>query len=205
MPAPAFTQLSALAAPLDMINVDTDKIIPARYLSRPRGPDYPGLAFHDIRFDAEGNEKPDFILNQAPYRNAKILVANSNFGCGSSREAAVYVLYDYGIRTVIAPSFGDIHYENELQNGMLPVKLPEQTCATLRRQLHDKPGAHMRVDLAAQTVTGPDGAVYAFEIAASHKERLLKGLDDVGLVMQHIDAIEAFEKAYLKDMPWLAV
>src|SRR5471030_1832642 len=142
-----FTKLTAIAAPLDMANIDTDKIIPGRFLRKLRGPGYERLAFHDIRFDADGNEKPDFVLNQAPYRNAKILVAGANFGCGSSREAAVYVLYDYGIRSVIAPSFGDIHYGNELQNGMLPVTLSDDICRKLRLQLHASPGAQITVDL----------------------------------------------------------
>ena len=199
-----FTTLTAVAAPIDLANVDTDKIIPARFLRKPRGPGYADLAFHDIRFDAEGKENPAFVLNQAPYRNARILVAGANFGCGSSREAAVYVLYDYGIRSVIAPSFGDIHYGNELQNGMLPVILPDPVCQKLRQQLHEQPGAHISIDLEAQTVTAPDGAVHRFEIDASHRERLLKGLDDVGLVLQNIKAIEAFEQRYHREMPWLA-
>lgn len=200
----SFIKLTALAAPIDMANVDTDKIIPARFLRRLRGPGYERLAFHDIRFDAEGRERPDFVLNQAPYRNAKILVAGANFGCGSSREAAVYVLYDYGIRAVVAPSFGDIHYGNELQNGMLPVVLPEATVQTLRQQLHDQPGAQISIDLESQVVTGPDGTAYRFEIDPNHKERLLKGLDDIGLVMQHIKEIEAFEKRHCEELPWLA-
>lgn len=199
-----FTKLTAVAAPLDMANIDTDKIIPARFLRKLRGPDYERWAFHDIRFDADGNEKPDFVLNQAPYRNTKILVAAANFGCGSSRESAVYVLFDYGIRSVIAPSFGDIHYGNELQNGMLPVVLPDETCQKLRQQLHDKPGAQIGIDLESQTVTGPDGAAYRFDIDSNHKERLLKGLDDIGLVMQNIKEIEAFEKKHHSEMPWLA-
>ena len=199
-----FTTLTAVAAPIDMANVDTDKIIPARFLRKLRGPGYADLAFHDIRYDANGKPNPDFILNRAPYRAARILVAGANFGCGSSREAAVYVLYDYGIRSVIAPSFGDIHYGNELQNGMLPVILPDATCQALRQQLHERPGAQVSIDLEAQTVTAPDGAVHRFEIDANHKERLLKGLDDVGLVMQNIAEIEAFEQRYHREMPWLA-
>ena len=199
-----FTKLTAIAAPLDMANIDTDKIIPARFLRKLRGPDYERWAFHDIRFDADGKENPGFVLNQAPYRSAKILVAGANFGCGSSREAAVYVLYDYGIRSVIAPSFGDIHYGNELQNGMLPVVLPDEACQKLRRQLHEKPGAQISVDLESQTVTGPDGSIYRFDIDPNHKERLLKGLDDIGLVMQNIGEIEAFERKHHSDMPWLA-
>ena len=199
-----FTRLTAVAAPLDMANIDTDKIIPARFLRRLRGPGYDKLAFHDIRYDANGNDRPDFILNQAPYRNARILVAGANFGCGSSREAAVYVLYDYGIRAVIAPSFGDIHYGNELQNGMLPVTLPDAICQKLRQQLRDRPGAQLAIDLESQTVTGPDGTIHRFDIDANHKERLLKGLDDIGLVMQNINEIEAFEQRHHRELPWLA-
>jgi 3-isopropylmalate/(R)-2-methylmalate dehydratase small subunit len=199
-----FTKLTGVAAPLELANIDTDKIIPARFLRRLRGPGYEKLAFHDIRYDADGKDRPDFVLNQAPYRHAKILVAGANFGCGSSREAAVYVLFDYGIRAVIAPSFGDIHYGNELQNGMLPVVLPDATCQNLRQQLRDSPGAEISVDLEAQTVTAPDGATYRFEIDANHKERLLKGLDDIGLVMQNIQAIEAFESRHHSELPWLA-
>jgi 3-isopropylmalate/(R)-2-methylmalate dehydratase small subunit len=199
-----FTQLTAVAAPLDIANVDTDKLIPARFLKKARGPGYEKLLFRDIRYDADGNEKPDFVLNQAPYRNAKILVAGPNFGCGSSREAAVYVLFDNGFRSVIAPSFGDIHAGNQLQNGMLPVVLPDAVCQKLRQQLHDQPGAQITVDLQSQTVTGPDGTAYRFDIDPGHKERLLKGLDDIGLVMQNIAEIEAFEKKHHAELPWLA-
>ena len=199
-----FTQLTAIAAPIDLANVDTDQIIPARFLRKLRGPGYERLAFHDIRFDADGKENPDFVLNKPPYRDAKILVAGANFGCGSSREAAVYVLFDYGVRSVIAPSFGDIHYGNQLQNGMLPVMLSDEICQKLRRQLHAEPGAQISVDLEAQKVTGPDSATYRFEIEPNHKERLLKGLDDIGLVMQNIKEIEAFEQRHQSEMPWLA-
>ncbi|MDB5810188.1 MAG: 3-isopropylmalate dehydratase small subunit [Betaproteobacteria bacterium] len=199
-----FTKITGVAAPLELANIDTDKIIPARYLRRLREPGYEKLAFHDIRYDADGKDRPDFVLNQAPYRQAKILVAGANFGCGSSREAAVYVLWDYGIRAVIAPSFGDIHYGNELQNGMLPVVLPDATCAKLRQQLRDKPGADIGVDLESQTVTGPDGTAYRFEIDPNAKERLLKGLDDIGLVMQYEKEIETFEAKHHRELPWLA-
>ena len=200
----AFTKLTAVAAPLDMANIDTDKIIPGRFLRKLRGPGYDKLAFHDIRFHADGSENPDFVLNKAPYRAAKILVAATNFGCGSSREAAVYVMFDFGIRAVIAPSFGDIHYGNELQNGMLPVVLPDAVCASLRAQLHASPGATISIDLDAQHVAAPDGARHAFEIDANAKERLLKGLDDIGLVMQYSNEIEAFEQRHRQAMPWLA-
>ena len=200
-----FTTLRAVAAPIDIVNCDTDRIIPARFLRKPRVPGYERWLFHDMRFDAEGRERPDFVLNQAPYRNARILVAGANYGCGSSREQAVYVMYDYGIRCVIAPSFGDIHYGNALQNGFLPVVLPEADCARLREQLHASPGAEITVDLPAQTVTGPDGTVYRFDIDPAAKERLVKGLDDVGLVLQHIERIEGFEARYLEEYPWASV
>jgi 3-isopropylmalate/(R)-2-methylmalate dehydratase small subunit len=126
-----FTKLTATAAPIDILNCDTDRIIPARFLRKPREPGFERWLFHDIRFDAEGNERPEFILNQPAYRNARILVADANYGCGSSREAAVYVMYDYGIRSVIAPSFGDIHYGNALQNGFLPIVLTHEECQRL--------------------------------------------------------------------------
>lgn len=201
----AFTQLTAVAAPIDIVNCDTDRIIPARFLRKARVPGYERWLFHDMRFDGDGNERPEFILNQAPYRNAKILVAAANYGCGSSREQAVYVMYDYGIRSVIAPSFGDIHYGNALQNGFLPIVLDEQTCARLREQLHTSPGASITIDLPAQTVTGPDGAVHRFEIDPGAKERLVKGLDDVGLVLQHIERIQGFEHRYFDEHPWVRV
>ncbi|HSN41460.1 MAG TPA: 3-isopropylmalate dehydratase small subunit [Burkholderiales bacterium] len=199
-----FTKFTAVAVPLDMANIDTDKIVPARFLRKARGADYGKYLFHDIRYRADGSDDPGFILNQAPYRNAQILVAGDNFGCGSSRESAVWVLTDYGIRAVIAPSFGDIHYGNALQNGLLPVRLPDESVKTLQRQLHERPGALIAVDLESQTVTGPDGAAYLFDIDPNSKEKLLKGLDDIGLVMQNIEAIEAFEKRYHGELPWLA-
>ncbi|HSQ05243.1 MAG TPA: 3-isopropylmalate dehydratase small subunit, partial [Burkholderiales bacterium] len=133
-----------------------------------------------------------------------ILVAGANFGCGSSREGAVYALIDYGIRAVIAPSFGDIHYANEIQNSMLPAIVSEEVSRHLRDELHQHPGAQITVDLTSQTITGPDGARHAFEIEANYKERLLKGLDDVDLVLQYLPQIEAWEKRYREEMPWRA-
>ena len=199
-----FTKLTAVAVPFDMANIDTDKIIPARFLRKPRLPGYDPYLFHDMRFNADGSERPEFILNQPAYRGAGILVTGANFGCGSSREGAAYAMLDYGIRCVIAPSFGDIHYANELQNGMLPVILPEEVCRRLRGQLHDQPGAQLTVDLDAQTVTGPDGTTHRFEIDPIYRERLLKGLDDVGLVLQYQPEIEDFERGHYGEMPWLA-
>lgn len=201
-----FTRLTAVAAPLELANVDTDKIIPARFLRKLRTADagYDPYLFHDLRFDDAGRERPDFMLNQPAYRGAGILVAGPNFGCGSSREGAVYALIDCGIRSVIAPSFGDIHYANELQNGMLPVVLPEAACAMLREQLRQRPGARITVDLEAQTVTAPDGALHRFDIDSNTREKLLKGLDDVALVLEHLPEIEAFEKRHHGALPWLA-
>lgn len=198
-----FTKITAVAAPFDMANIDTDKIIPARYLRKPREPGYDPYLFYDLRYDADGRERPDFVLNQPAYRSAGILVAGANFGCGSSREGAVYAMLDRGIRSVIAPSFGDIHYANELQNGMLPVILPEAVCTALRAQLHAAPGAMITIDLESQTVTAPDGAVHRFEIDAVYRDRLLKGLDDVALVLEYVRQIEVFEQRHYAEMPWL--
>lgn len=199
-----FTRLTAVAAPLDMSNVDTDKLLPSRFFRKARGSGLQQYLLHDIRFDADGREKPDFVLHQAPYREARILVTGPNFGSGSAREGAVYVVVDYGFRAVIAPSFGDIYYGNMLQNGLLPVVLPETACDSLRAQLREKPGAQITIDLEAQTVTAPDGASHRFEIDAGAKERLVKGLDDIDLILQHLPAIEAFEQRQSAVMPWRA-
>jgi 3-isopropylmalate/(R)-2-methylmalate dehydratase small subunit len=201
-----FTQLTAVAAPFDMANIDTDKIIPARFLRKLRNSEagYGPWLFYDMCFDADGKERPEFVLNQRPWRNTGIIVAAENFGCGSSREGAAYAMLDWGISAVIAPSFGDIHYANEIQNGMLPAILAEEHCAVLRAQLKATPGASLSIDLETQTITGPDGKTYRFEIDAVYKERLLKGLDDVGLVLQELPAIEAFEKRHFAQRPWLA-
>lgn len=201
-----FTKLTAVAAPIDIANVDTDKIIPARYLRKLRSPaaGYEPYLFYDLRFDAEGRERPEFVLNQPAYRNAGILVANVNFGCGSSREGAAYAMMDHGIRSVIAPSFGDIHYANEIQNGMLPAIVSEPVCSELRDQLRAKPGAELTIDLGAQTITDTNGEAHHFEIDPIYKERLLKGLDEVGLVLAHLPEIEAFEKRHFAERPWIA-
>ncbi len=198
-----FTTLTAVAAPIDLANVDTDKIFPARFLRKPRDPGYDPWLFHDMRLDGEGRERPEFILNQTPYRQARILVAGPNFGCGSSREGAVYALLDAGFLCVIAPSFGDIHYANEIQNGMLPAIVSEETSAKLRKLLHEQPGTELTVDLPAQTISAPEGTSYRFDIEGMYKERLLKGLDDVGLVLEQLPAIEAYEARRKVEMPWV--
>ena len=189
-----FTSLSAVAAPIELPNIDTDRVIPARFLKKPKGaPGYAGFLFHDIRFNADGSEKADFVLNQAPYRDAQILVAAENFGCGSSREMAVWALEAYGVRAVIAPSLGDIFHQNCFKNGLLPVILAGAVAAGLRRQLHARPGATIAVDLESQTVTGPDSARHRFDIDPFRKELLLTGRDEIELTLERLAAIEAFE------------
>ena len=201
-----FSTLTAVAMPLDLANVDTDKLIPARFLRKLRSAEagYDPWLFYDMRFDANGAERPEFLLNQAPYRNARILVADVNFGCGSSREGAAYALLDYGFRAVIAASFGDIHYANEIQNGMLPAIVPQAVCKELRDQLYAKPGAELTIALEPQTITDTRGTVHRFEIDPVYRERLLKGLDEVGMVLQHLPEIEAFERRHYSERPWIA-
>ena len=199
----AFTRLTAIAAPLDHANVDTDRIIPARFLRKPRSDGYDRYLFHDVRFTDDGDEVADFVLNRAPFRDAAILVADGNFGCGSSREGAVYALADHGIRAIIAPSFGDIFYRNCLKNGLLPIGLPADAVAGWRRRLHGAPGATIAIDLPAQTVTGPDGTTRSFAINAFAKTCLLEGLDDIQLTLQHEAQIAAYEKRGAAVSTWL--
>lgn len=192
----AFTRLKAPAIPIDIANCDTDQIIPARFLRHtPDHAGYDRFLFHDLRFDSDGGEKPDFIFNQAPYGDGGIIVADVNWGCGSSREAAVHALLANGIRAVIAPSFGDIHYNNCLKNGVLPVRLARETCNGLRARLHQTPGAEIEIDLGPQRLTGPDGEVHDFEIDPFDKHCLLEGLDDISLTLEYETEIAAFEAA----------
>jgi 3-isopropylmalate/(R)-2-methylmalate dehydratase small subunit len=198
----AFTTLDAIAVPIDTANTDTNQLCPTRFNKVPRGPDYARILFHDQRFDKEGSEK-EHILNIEPFRQARIVVANRNWGCGSSRESAVYALWEFGIRCVIAPSFGDIHANNCYKNGLLPLVLTDEECTSLRRQLHDNPGARIAVDLAAQTVTGPAGQTFRFEIHPVRKLCLLQGLDDIARTQQFQQQIDRFESAYRVERPWL--
>jgi 3-isopropylmalate/(R)-2-methylmalate dehydratase small subunit len=198
-----FQHLDAVATPLATANVDTDQIIPARFLWRKRHEGWGHLLFHDLRFADDGAAKPDFVLNRDAYCDAGILVADVNFGCGSSREAAVWSLYDYGFRAVIAASFGDIFFNNSFQNGLLPIVLPRERVAALRAELEQRPGAHIAVDLAGETVRGPDGTVDRFTVDPFRKELLLAGTDDISFTLRHRDAIAAFEKAYEADVPWI--
>jgi 3-isopropylmalate/(R)-2-methylmalate dehydratase small subunit len=191
----AFTTLTAIAAPLDMSNVDTDQIIPARFMRRPRDERYSQYGFHDLRFTPEGQKRDDLILNRSPFDQAGILVAARNFGVGSSREAAVYALLALGIRCVVAESFGDIFFSNALKNGLLPVRLPEAACAVLRAHLAAHPGATVTVDLARNILAAPDGATHAFAIPPFARDCLLRGLDEIGMTLSLLPEIEAFEAA----------
>jgi 3-isopropylmalate/(R)-2-methylmalate dehydratase small subunit len=197
-----FTTVTAIAAPFDEANIDTNQLCPTRFNKVPRGPKYAQVLFHDLRFNADGSEQ-DFILNREPYRSAGIIVADRNFGCGSSRESAVYALYEFGIRCVIAPSFGDIFANNSCKNGLLPVVLPDNAAAAIRKQLAENPGATITVDLAAQTVTDPAGQIHRFDIHPLRKKCLLEGLDDVARTQQYRQQFEAFEMAYRKERSWL--
>lgn len=199
----AFTKWTAKAAPIDAANVDTDQIIPAPFLSRIRTEGYEGLLFYRVRRKEDGSMDPDFILNQEAFKDAGILVSDRNFGCGSSRENAAWTLVDNGIRSVIAPSFGDIHYNNEMNNGMVPVRLSAEICADLRQQLHDNPGAEITVDLERNVVVAPDGEEHAFEIPGFNRERLLNGLDDVSFTLEREAEIEAYEAKRRDEAGWL--
>ena len=197
-----FKTFASVGVPIDIANCDTDQIIPARFLRRGKDdPEYPKFLFHDLRFEEDGSEK-DFVYNKEPFRNGRIFVADVNWGCGSSRENAVTAMAANGVRSVIAPSIADIHYNNCIKNGVLPVRLSDEICKKLRQQLGDNPGAELAVDLDAQSVTGPDQTTYNFEINAFDKHRLLNGLDDVGLTMEFDDKIEAFKQVYRSKHSW---
>ncbi|MDX2156824.1 MAG: 3-isopropylmalate dehydratase small subunit [Hyphomicrobiaceae bacterium] len=188
----AVTTVSSVAVPFNQANVDTDQIIPARFLSLPRDEMQPHL-FRDVRYRDDGSPRPEFVLNKPIYQNAAIMVAERNFACGSSREMAVTVMKDNGFRAVIAPSFGDIFYNNCFQNSVLPVVLPEARISELLRFLLELPGAEISIDLPSQTVQGPDGKTDRFEIDPFRKECLLKGIDDITLTLGYESAIAAFE------------
>ena len=188
-----FTTLTGVAAPLNMINVDTDMIIPKNYLKTIKRTGLGTALFAEMRYDESGREKRDFVLNKGPYRQATILVSGTNFGCGSSREHAPWALLDFGIRCVIAPSFADIFFNNTFKNGILPIILPEPRVNELLRFLLELPGAEITVDLANQAVKGPDGKTDTFAIDPHRKHCLINGLDDIGLTLQKEAAIKAYE------------
>jgi len=190
-----FTTLTGIAAPLPFANVDTDKIIPARFLKTIQRTGLGKSLFDGLRYDAQGCEIPEFILNQEPYRNAEILITLENFGCGSSREHAPWALLDFGIRCVIAPSFADIFHGNSLKNGVLPIALPRTDCEALMQDASMGGNARLTVDLMRQVVVRPDGREIPFEIDPLRKHRLLNGLDDIGQTLENADAITRFETA----------
>jgi 3-isopropylmalate/(R)-2-methylmalate dehydratase small subunit len=194
-----FTTLTAVAVPLDLVNVDTDQIVPARFLRQPRSAGYQNFLFHDLR---EGHG--DFALDRPEYRGAKILVGAENFGCGSSREAAVWALAGFGFRAWIAPSFGDIFMENSFKNGVLAVVLPLARVAALREQLRSAAGASVTIDLASQSVTFPDGTREPFDVDPFRKECLLAGVDEVDLTLRYQAQIARYEERQRARTPWLA-
>ena len=203
MPEP-FQRFTAVAVPLDDANIDTGRIFPSRFLRKPRSAGYHDFLFRDARFDTDGNERADFVMNREPYRAARIAVTGPNFACGSSREPAVQAFVDSGFRCIVAPSFGEIFFGNCFRNGLLPVVLAPEDVIGLRRQLHERPGVEMTVGLDEQTVYGPDGREYRFEIDTARKLRLVKGLDDAALALEHASQIEAFERRHFAAWPWAA-
>jgi 3-isopropylmalate/(R)-2-methylmalate dehydratase small subunit len=208
----AFTQLNGLVAPLDRANVDTDAIIPKQFLKSIKRSGFGANAFDEWRYLDHGepgidNSKrkinPDFVLNLARYQGANVLLTRENFGCGSSREHAPWALEDFGFKVIIASSYADIFFNNCFKNGMLPIVLSATTVDGLFNQVEENVGYKLNIDLAAQTVTTPNGQIYTFEIDEVRKHNLLNGLDDIGLTMQQQDKIKAFEAQHKQAQPWL--
>ncbi len=207
-----FTVLDGLVAPLDRANVDTDAIIPKQFLKSIKRSGFGPNAFDEWRYLDHGEPgqdcskrplNPDFVLNQPRYQGAQVLLARENFGCGSSREHAPWALEDYGFHAIIAPSFADIFFNNCFKNGLLPIRLDADKVDALFKAVEAAPGYRLKIDLAQQSITMPDGAVYAFEVSPHNKHCLLNGLDDIGLTLQHVDAIKAFEAKHRAAQPWL--
>ena len=198
-----FIRLTGVAAPIEGRNIDTDQIFPARFLKADRAKGYGQYFFHDARFDAEGREKPDFVLNAEPFRHAGIIVTDENFGCGSSREGAVYALRDFGVRAVIAPSFGDIFYNNCLKNGVVPVQLERSVVTGLLEGLKGSARPEITVVLETLQVLLPDGSRHAFPLDSFWRECLIKGVDEIELTLGYLGRIEEFERDYRGEMTWL--
>ena len=197
-----FTTLTGVAAPLPMINVDTDMIIPKQYLKTIRRTGLGKHLFDELRYTPDGAERPDFVLNKPAYRKAQILVAGENFGCGSSREHAPWALLDFGIRCVIAPSFADIFYNNCFQNGVLPIALPQSDVDKLMDDANRGANATLTIDLERQEIRGPDGGMITFELDPFRKHCLLNGLDAIGLTLEKAKAIDTFEQRAGAARPW---
>ena len=200
-----FTSLTGVAAPLPLANVDTDKIIPARFLKTIKRTGLGVHLFDTLRYDAEGAERPDFVLNQSAYRSAEILVAHENFGCGSSREHAPWALLDFGIRCVIAPDFADIFFNNCFKNGILPICLPRPVCDALMEDAKLGGNARLTVDLQRQVVVRPSGEEIPFEVDSFRRHLLLNGLDDIGQTLQRSEAIDRFEATQPAWMPAISI
>ena len=207
-----FDKLTGLVVPLDRVNVDTDAIIPKQYLKSIKRTGFGPTLFDDWRYldpgepgmdHAQRRINPDFVLNQPRYQGATILLARENFGCGSSREHAPWALMDYGIRAIIAPSYADIFYNNSFKNGLLPIVLAREIVSYFFEETSAHSGYQLTVDLATQTVATPAGKIYAFEIDAFRKHCLLHGLDDIGLTLQHVEEIRAYEERHRQQAPWL--
>jgi len=198
-----FTKISGVAAPMPLINIDTDMIIPKLFLKTIKRSGLGKNLFDEMRYDDAGAEIPDFVLNKPAYRNAQVIVAGDNFGCGSSREHAPWALLDFGIRVVISTSFADIFYSNCFKNGILPIILPQEDVDKLMDDAGRGANAVLSIDLESQTITGPDGGEISFEVDAFKKHCLLNGLDDIGLTMQKSDQIAAFEAKNATSMPWI--
>ncbi len=198
-----FTKITGVAAPMPLVNIDTDMIIPKQFLKTILRTGLGKNLFDEMRYNLDGKEIADFVLNKPAYRKAQIIVAGENFGCGSSREHAPWALLDFGIRVVIAPSFADIFFNNCFKNGILPIVLPQSEVDKLMDDAERGANAVLSVDLESQTIRGPDGGEIAFEVDAFKKDCLLNGLDDIGLTMQKAGAIDAFESKYGASAPWL--
>ena len=198
-----FTQLTGVAAPMPMINIDTDKIIPKQFLKTIKRTGLGTHLFDEMRFEPDGREKPDFVLNKPAYRKSEVLVAFDNFGCGSSREHAPWALLDFGIRCVISTSFADIFFNNCFKNGILPIPLPQAEVDKLMGDADKGQNARVTIDLARQEITRPNGEVIKFEIDPHRKQCLLNGLDDIGLTLQKGKSIDTFEAQRKQSQAWL--
>ena len=200
-----FTVLTAVTAPLEIAKIDTGMILPGRYMRRHRRPghDYGEAFLYDLRFDEKGRPREDFVLNLPAYHEAKILVTDSDFGCGSSREGAAFAVMDYGLQALVGPSFGEIFQVNCIQNGIPAITLPEAAVHDIWRQLKASPGAKLTIDLPNQIVIAPDKTAHAFDISPLRKDRLLRGIDDIDVTLDYRDAIESFEAMRRAAYPWL--
>ncbi len=198
-----FRKVTGVAAPMDMINIDTDKIIPKLHLRTIKRTGLGKFLFEELRYETDGTEKPEFVLNREPYRNAKIIVAGDNFGCGSSREHAPWALMDFGIRCVISTSFADIFYNNCFKNGILPIRVSKDELDALMADASDSENPELTIDLEEMLIRRPNGAAISFKLEEFRRDCLLDGLDDIGITMKKQDSIGSFEEKQKQAQPWL--